>query len=476
MSMSNYYMHKKTGYDWWTILIYLALVVCGWFCIYSSSYSGEGVAFYDIDHRSGMQLLWIAGGLVLAIVILFTDSRQFFNYALVIYVIGLFLMLLVIFVGREINGAHSWLFIGPISFQPVEFMKIGTALLFARLIDMNGFIENTGRNFLVYSAVLMIPVVLTLLQNDTGSAMVFFIFFVVLYREGLAAGIFATVFSVVAVTVLTFLIDREVLILLLVVFFIIFFAFSCGEWKLLLRCVASSMFLLCLLSLLLYYTGVSSFFGISLTIVIIVLLMMLLVYSHIRNIRMPWIMVIIFLSLVSLCFVVDTAFDLLKPHQQERILDIFGISTDPHGISYNVNQSKIAIGSGGLTGKGFLKGTQTRYSYVPEQETDFIFCTIGEEQGFVGSSMIVVLFMLLVIRLMLMGERAPNPFSRIYCYCTAGVFFFHFVINVSMTIGLFPVVGIPLPFFSYGGSSFICFTILLFIAIRLDQNRLLDNF
>jgi len=472
----TYYQHKKLYLDWWTIIIYLLLVIYGWFSIYSSTYSGEDAPFYDFHYRYGMQLIWIAVSFVIAIVIYLLDARYFFYYSFLLYGIGILLMLLAFFVGKEINGAHSWISLGSVSFQPVEFMKIGTALCFARVVDMGTHTGSALKMFMRYAAVLLIPVMLALLQNDAGSAMVFFIFFAVLYREGLPSWIYVIAFSVIAVTVFSFLVDREILICFVILAFFVYFASRSGEWKLMARYCAASLFALLLLSVLFEFIGVMSPFGISVTIVGLITLGLFFIYFHLHNKSIPWAVAAISLSLVSLCFAVDTAFDFLKPHQQERILDIFGISTDPKGISYNVNQSKIAIGSGGFTGRGFLQGTQTQYSYVPEQETDFIFSTVGEEQGFIGTLFLIVLFLLLILRLMQMGERAPNTFNRVYCYCVAGVFFFHFVINISMTIGLFPVIGIPLPFFSYGGSSFLCFTMLLFIAISMDRKRGLDNF
>jgi len=472
----TYYQHKKLHLDWWTIIIYLLLVIYGWFSIYSSTYSGEDAPFYDFHYRYGMQLLWIAVSFVIAIVIYLLDSRYFFYYSFLFYGVGILLMLLAFFVGKEINGAHSWISLGSVSFQPVEFMKIGTALCFARIVDMGSHTGSALKMSMRYAAVLLIPVMLALLQNDAGSAMVFFIFFAVLYREGLPSWIYVIAFSVITVTVFSFLVDREVLICLVILAFFVYFASSRGEWKLTARYCAASLLALFLSQVLFEFLGIKSPFGISVTIVGLITLGMFFLYFHLHNKSIPWVVAAISLSLVSLCFAVDTAFDFLKPHQQERILDIFGISTDPKGISYNVNQSKIAIGSGGFTGRGFLQGTQTQYSYVPEQETDFIFSTVGEEQGFIGTLFLIVLFLLLILRLMQMGERAPNTFNRVYCYCVAGVFFFHFVINISMTIGLFPVIGIPLPFFSYGGSSFLCFTMLLFIAISMDRKRGLDNF
>jgi len=454
--------------DWGIVVVYLLLVIFGWFSIYSSTYSGEDAAFYDIDYRYGMQLVWIGISLVFSFLVMLVDIRYFHAYSYFVYVITLLLMILTLLIGKEVNGAKSWLGVGPFGIQSVEFMKIGVAFAVARLISSHDFAVKSQKSLSVFVVILLLPILLSLLQNDTGSAMVFLIFALVLYREGMSYGLFLFAFVIVLMFVLSFLVDRSILFVLIFLSSVTVFAAMNKDPKAAVRYVAVVVLLTTAMFFPLFLLGIENALVKSLLVSMLLTMPLLFIYKKIYFKSTIWNIVLIAILMMAFSFVVDFAFDnVLQPHQQVRILDLFGIQNDPRGASYNVAQSKIAIGSGGFTGKGFLQGTQTQYSYVPEQETDFIFCTVGEEEGFLGTAVVVVLFSVLICRLLLMGERADDSFVRGFCYSVAGVFLFHFVINISMTIGLFPVIGIPLPFFSYGGSSLLAFSLLLAIAVRL---------
>lgn len=375
-------------------------------------------------------------------------------------------MTFVLLFGNETNGAKSWLVIaGDIKIQPVEFMKIATALALARYMSSYHFNIDEFRSLYYIGLIILAPILVILMQNDTGSALVFLGFFVMLYREGFGKMLYLLTGFVVLLGILSFLLEPVAMLLIIMVACLSTFMIVNRQWRESLRYV--SMVLLVALGLMwfmpLYW---------ALLIPLVLTLPLLVLYAHRQRINNLMVTVGVFVGALLFTFFVDYAFDnILQLHQQKRILDLLGIENDQKGWGYNVIQSKIAIGSGGLSGKGFLNGTQTKFSFVPEQDTDFIFCTVGEEWGFMGSMSVVILFGLLISRLMIMGERQKEPFARVYCYSVASILLTHFVINVCMTIGLFPVVGIPLPFFSYGGSSLLAFTVLLFIAVRLDSSQ-----
>jgi rod shape determining protein RodA len=405
--------------DWITVWLYIILVLMGWVSIYSSVYDDTHSSILDISQRYGKQMIWILAGGVIAFMIMLTDAKVFNAFAYIIYAISILALIGVLTFGTVIAGSKSWFQIGSLALQPAEFTKFATCLALARYLS--GYSTDFSRlqAKIISGILILIPAVLILWQNDTGSAVVFAAFILLLYREGLSG------------------------------YFLIFGAY---------------LIVLFLVSLL-----------VSNTVIILVLAgLCVLAYYYNKQLRRKWwILVAIWLASVAVVFTVDYAFDnLLEDHQKTRINVLLGKEIDPKGAGYNVNQSKIAIGSGGLIGKGFLQGTQTKYNFVPEQSTDFIFCTVGEEWGFVGSAVVIILFVVLLIRLMRMAERQRSDFSRIYGYGVLSIIFFHFVVNIGMTIGLVPVIGIPLPFFSYGGSSLWSFTILLFIFIKLDANRL----
>ena len=405
--------------DWLTVLMYLLLVFFGWLSIFSAASDEEVVRIFDLSQRYGKQILWIGLALAIAIVILIIDAKFFVAFSFIIYALILLLLVAVLLFGKTVAGSKSWIEFGSISIQPAEFAKFATALALAKYLSFINIDMGKLKTKLISAAIILVPPLLILLQNDTGSALVYAAFVLVLYREGISGA-----FIVMGV-------------------------------------VAALLFILTLLFGELWLTA---------GVVLFAVLLWLLFKSMRKHIKL-----ILAGLAVSIVFVfsVNYAYEnILASHQKKRINVMLGIEKDPHGAGYNVNQSKIAIGSGGFSGKGFRKGMLTRYHFVPEQTTDFIFCTVGEEWGFAGTTAVILLFVFLLIRLVLLAERQKSVFSRVYGYGVASIFFFHFAINIGMTIGLAPVVGIPLPFFSYGGSSLWAFTILLFIFIKQDANRL----
>ncbi len=410
------------GVDWVMIIIYLLLVFIGWINIYAAVYNQDHASIFDLSQRYGKQLMWIAASLLLAFIIILIDPKFFNQFAFLIYGIALLALLFVLGFGKEVAGSKSWFQIGSFAIQPAEFVKFSTALALAHYLGNLGVkVDNIKATF--YSAVIILtPAALILLQNDTGSALVYVSFIFVLYRQGLSGNIFVIGFVFALLAILSLLLD-------------------------------SIQAKLIMLGIILLFLSVAYFF----------------MKHNVRNILK---LTGVFLVITAYVFSVDFAFSKLQPHQQIRIKVLLNIESDPHGAGYNVNQSKIAIGSGGLSGKGFLKGTQTKFNFVPEQSTDFIFCTVGEEWGFMGASTVVILFVVLLIRIVYVAERQRSHFSKIYGYGVASILFFHLTINVGMVLGILPVIGIPLPFFSYGGSSLWAFTILLFIFIRQDAERM----
>jgi rod shape determining protein RodA len=401
------------------VLLYLAMVLIGWLNIYAAVYNNEHSSIFDMSQSYGIQLIWIVTSLVLALMVLLTDAKFFNAFAYPIYGITILMLVMVLFMGTEIAGSKSWFQVGGFRVQPAEFAKFATNLALAHYLSALNFDSRKRRSQIIPLIILAIPSGLILLQNDTGSAIVYAALALVLYREGMPGNILLIGLAVAVLAVMALLFNQYIVIAIVGI-------------------------------LLLGFT----FF----------------IRRTIRNIIT---VIAIFLVASMLVLSVDYAFEnVLEPHQKTRINVLLGKQIDLKGAGYNVNQSKIAIGSGGFWGKGFLNGTQTKFNFVPEQSTDFIFCTVGEEWGFVGTSVVLLLFLTLCIRIIMMAERQRSDFSRIYGYGVASILFFHFFVNVGMTIGLMPVIGIPLPFFSYGGSSLWSFTILLFIFIKQDSNRL----
>ncbi len=458
--------------DWVTVSLFLVLVFLGWINIYAAVYNDEHQNILDISQQYGKQLIWIGAAFLLGFTILIIESNFYVLFSYIIYGFLIFMLILVLFVGKEVNGAKSWFGVGSFGIQPSEFCKFATALALARYMSSYGFKLERFKSLVTISLIILMPAAFIIIQNDTGSALVYLSFVLVLYREGLSGvvlffGTLVAILFVLALVLSNFILS----LVLLVLAFAAYFIFN-PKNKMFLRVAAifvmsTLIFVAADLVLQMRYDLAT-----AINTGLIVGSLIVLGYSLRKRITNFVIISLVFLGSVLFTISVDYAFNnLLEAHHQDRINELLGISSNPLGTGWNVNQSKIAIGSGGFLGKGFLKGTQTKFDFVPAQSTDFIFCTVGEEWGFLGTFVVVALFVFLFIRLIWLAERQRSGFSRIYGYSVAVILFFHFMVNVGMTIGVMPVIGIPLPFFSYGGSSLWSFTILLFIFIRLDASR-----
>ncbi len=463
--------------DWITIAVYFVLVFLGWINIYSAVYDENHANIFDFTQRYGKQLIWISAAVFLIFIVLIIDSKFYSAFAYPFYGIGIILLVLVLFVGIEVNTSKSWFEIGSFRMQPVEFTKITICLALAQFLSSVSFSWEKPKSVFILFTLLALPVLLIFIQNDTGSALVFFSFVFVLYREGFNKVLFITSFALIALFILALVTNLEVLVITIIIASVIGYLLTSGR-NINSRIIFYSFLLYSSVSIvLLNYTDI--FFGKEIVLILInvgiISLQMTIMFLINRN-RTLILFAILLMSVSGFVFSVDYLFyNVLQTHQQNRINEVLGKNTDPLGVGYNVNQSRIAIGSGGFSGKGFLQGTQTKYNFVPEQSTDFIFCTIGEEWGFIGTSTVLFLFMFLIVRIIMLSERQRSKFSRIYGYGVASILFFHVAVNIGMTIGLAPVIGIPLPYFSYGGSSLWAFTILLFIFVKLDADRL-QNF
>lgn len=464
--MRNSVLHGRV--DWLTVAIALALMTMGWLNLYAAVFD-ETHAGFDIGANYGKQLVWIGVSLVVAVVVMLIDDKFYHILAYPIYVVALLLMLATLVAGITVNGAKAWLDLGPMRLQPTEFMKFAVSLALARAMSVFGFSLSRPRDLLRVVALIGLPVAVMYLQTDVGSAVVYASFLFMLYREGLNRWIYIVLGVVVTLFFCSFWITETGMLLLILIGCAAGFGLTFGRW----RAAVVTLAAVGLASLVVWQgawwiVGYRLSYYYALLGVSLAALPVVWVMAFARRLRGFWVFGVLFAASVAFVSSVDVVFDRLQLHQQKRILNTLGIESDARGWGYNVNQSKIAIGSGGALGKGFLQGTQTKFNFVPEQSTDFIFCTVGEEWGFVGSVIVLALFCALIVRLVLMGERTQEPFERIYCYSVAGVFLLHVLINIGMTIGLVPVIGIPLPFFSYGGSSFLAFTLLLVVALRLD--------
>ena len=469
--------------DWWTIGIYLALLTFGWISVCGASYTYGDTDIFSLDTRSGMQIVWIGTSICLGFVLLTLDDHFYDTFAFFIYVGMLLLLFATIFNPHEIKGSRSWLVLGPLRLQPAEFAKFATALAVAKLMSTYGFTMNNWKHFASACLVIILPMVFIVAQKETGSALVYFSFFLMFYREGMSGsflftGVAMVIYFVVGVRFEQVMLwdtptslGRFIVLILVQVFTAGMVRSYVNDRGRTTRLVALGILLtgLCLL--------VSKFItAFDVTIVQLILtaaLVCWLIYRWLSaRIRNYFYIAIFAIGSVLFFYSVDYVLnDVMEPHQRVRINVLLGLEEDLAGAGYNVHQSEIAIGSGGLRGKGFLNGTQTKLKFVPEQDTDFIFCTVGEEEGFLGSAAVLLLFLALILRLIKLAERQPFKFGRIYGYCVLSVFLFHLFINVGMVLGLTPVIGIPLPFFSYGGSSLWGFTILLFIFLRIDASR-----
>lgn len=401
------------------VLLYLTLVLMGWVSIYAAVYNDAHASIFDLSQSYGKQLLWIVTSLAIALMVILTDAKFFNAFAYPIYIGTILLLVFVLIAGTEIAGSKSWFDIGGFRLQPAEFAKFATNLALAHYLSALDFDSRKRKSQIIPLLILAIPALLILLQNDTGSAIVYAALAMVLYRQGMPGSILLLGVAVAILSIMALLFNQYIII------------------------------------------------------AVIAVLLLGFVFFIRRTLRNILTVVGIFIAASLFVLSVNFAFEnVLELHQKTRINVLLGKQIDLKGAGYNVNQSKIAIGSGGFWGKGFLNGTQTKFNFVPEQSTDFIFCTVGEEWGFVGSTIVIMLFLALIVRVVMMAERQRSDFSRIYGYGVASILFFHFFVNIGMTIGLMPVIGIPLPFFSYGGSSLWAFTILLFIFIKQDSNRL----
>ncbi len=467
--------------DWFTILLYLILVVAGAVSIYAASYDFDQASMFDLAEFSGKQFLWIGLALVLGFSLLLIDRRMYEAYAYPIYGFMMLLLLVTIFIAPNIKGSHSWLVLGPVSLQPAEFAKFATALALAKLFSTYNFALNSSKNYAIACSLIVVPILLIIMQRETGSALVYFSLILVLYREGMSGfvlyiGLCAIVFFVVALkySAMTFMgisLGAFIVFVIIMVLIVVMLLFYCRSFILgrnvLLGYIGATALVVALHHAGIDINGYLFFFS-----VLGASLIYLSIGMFHDDLRKVLVTIIFAIASIIFLFTVDFAFNnVLEPHQQQRIKVTLGIVDDLQGAGYNVNQSKIAIGSGGLTGKGFLNGTQTKLKYVPEQHTDFIYCTIGEEEGFVGTVSVLLLFLVLILRIISIAERQHTAFARVYAYCVASIFIFHLCINIGMVIGLCPVIGIPLPFFSYGGSSLWGFTVLLFILLRIDAAR-----
>ncbi len=470
--------------DYVTIVIYMLLLVGGWISVCGASYTyGEPSEIFSLDSRSGMQIVWIGTSLVLGLVLLLLDDRLYDTFSFAIYGLLIVLLFATIFNPHSIKGSHSWLVLGPLRLQPAEFAKFATALALAKFMGRYGYDIHRTRDFLITLALIFVPMVCIVLQRETGSALVYLAFFLMFYREGMTGSVLFTgvalvVYFVVGIRYAEPLllntptsIGMFVVLLMVQVFSAVMIGIYCRNWR-----EAVAWISLCVgvtLVGLLFAVYVIPFNLVWVQAPLCVALVGWLVWQALGSTVKNYWWVAAF-TLGSLVFYSSAGYALdnvLRDHQRTRIKVLLGLVEDPRGVGYNVHQSEIAIGSGGLGGKGFLNGTQTKLKYVPEQDTDFIFCTVGEEEGFLGAAGVLILFLALILRLIHLSERQPTTFGRVYGYCVLSVFLFHVFINVGMVLGLTPVIGIPLPFFSYGGSSLWGFTLLLFIFLRIDAGR-----
>ena len=469
--------------DWWMIGIYFALLIFGWISICGASFSYGDADLFSLTSRSGMQVVWICTALALALVILLLDTSVYDAFAYILYAALLFVLFLTIFNPKQIHGSRSWIILGPLRIQPAEFAKFATALAVAKLMNSYEFNTNRLKHWALAIGMVLLPMLFIIAQKETGSALVYLAFFLMFYREGLSGSILFIGVALVYYFVVGLKYQHEMLfgtptstgtflVMLGILVFSAGMAFVYEKNKRELYIIGGSILTLTLL------TTLFSVFVIPFNINIIMGIMcaILIIYYLLKGFKnefMHYVYIAVF-AIGSVAFFFSANYvlnDVMKPYQRARINVLLGLEKDITGVGYNVHQSEIAIGSGGFTGKGFLNGTQTKLRYVPEQDTDFIFCTIGEEEGFLGCFGVLILFLLLIIRIIMLSEMQATRFARVYGYCVASIFIFHIFINIGMVLGLTPVIGIPLPFFSYGGSSLWGFTILLFIFIRFDAAR-----
>ena len=473
---------EKGRVDWFTVSMYLIFVIMGWFNIYAASFDLENaVDMFDLSGRAGMQLVWMATSLILAFSLLKIDSSFYETYAYLFYLFGIALLVVTLIVAHDIKGSRSWLVMGSIRLQPAEFMKFIIALALAKTFNIYNFRLMERKNLIAVVLLILVPTLIVILQNETGTALVYLSMIFVLYREGLPGGfLFMGVASIIYFVLTIRFSEVELGMLsvgeIMTVGLIIIFTAGLVRNYIKRRDVPLIIIGIGLLTATVGYILHLLDYSIDIGLFAIIALGMIslyLIYLSLRFRKRKYFYMLIF-TVGSFVFAESSEYvftDVLQPHQQMRIKVTLGMEKDLQGSGYHVDQSKIAIGSGGLFGKGYLNGTQTKLKYVPEQDTDFIFCTIGEEWGFAGSMAVMFLFLIFILRLLHLAERQVTTFARVYGYGVVSIFLFHLMVNIGMVIGIMPVIGIPLPFFSYGGSSLWGFTLLLFIFLRLDKSR-----
>ncbi|MCR5579336.1 MAG: rod shape-determining protein RodA [Prevotella sp.] len=469
--------------DWWTILIYVALLCFGWMSVCGASYTYGETDILSLDSRSGMQIVWIGTSLILGLVLLLLDNRFYDTFAWVIFGVMLILLFGTIFNPHTIKGSRSWLVLGPLRLQPAEFAKFATALALAKFMSIYGYDIHKWKHFAFSLAIILLPMFFIVMQRETGSALVYLAFFLVFYREGMPGSLLFTGVAMVIYFVVGIRfagtplfatptsVGKFVVLLLIQIFSGCMVYAYCHDkrdtWRILISTIGITLVALLFAVYVIPFDVV--YVQLVITAIMIGYFLWQALSTRIRNYM--WITLFALGSVVFFNAADYVLNHVMEPHQRIRINVLLGLEEDLKGAGYNVHQSQIAIGSGGIEGKGFLNGTQTKLKYVPEQDTDFIFCTVGEEEGFIGSASVLVLFLALILRLIHLAERQPYRFGRVYGYSVLSIFLFHVFINVGMVLGLTPVIGIPLPFFSYGGSSLWGFTILLFIFLRIDASR-----
>ena len=482
--------------DWSLVFCWLILILIGWANIYASIHATEPSSIFDFSSRSGKQFVWMATALVIAVTVLFVfPARLYESAAFPIYVFVIMLLVAVIFLGIEVKGSRSWFEFGPVRFQPAEISKISTSLMLAAVMSQSGYRIGRWKDFITTAAIILLPMMIIIGQSETGSALVYVGFIFMLYREGLSGWLIFMVGMAILLFILTLTASPYTAILVLAGIASLCICLYSGRFRWwLIICVPLVVLFAFVPDILESIAAagqdpalveeaveeasaggswISKIKPLYILLGAIGLSIPFVAYQAFRE-RNTFTHLAIISSLAGIALVFSVNFlfnDVLQDHQRKRIEVLLGMKEDPSGVGYNVNQSMIAIGSGGLTGKGYLNGTQTTYGFVPEQSTDFIFCTIGEEWGFVGCTFIILLYVFLMWRIVKDAERSREAFTRIYGYCVACCIFMHLFINIGMTIGLMPVIGIPLPFISYGGSSLWGFTALLFIFIALDRNE-----
>jgi len=459
--------------DWLSVSLYLILVFFGWLNIFAVNYTMEGGGgFFSLNHRYTMQLIWIFISWFIVVLIFVIDSRFFSFIAYPGYAFGILLLLIVLVLGTSVNNSKSWIILGPVSIQPSEFAKVFSILALAKYMSDFNFKITRFKNVLIALCIIGLPPVMIMLQPDFGSTIVYGALLLVLYREGLPGNILLVLPVLVAIFLITLMFSQFTVLLLLL--------FSAALIYGIIKRKMISMIIILLVGLIMaatfiVFNSIRLFSGnkyLILLVISVITGMIIFIIAFRSKQKDLYMMLLTLIAAIAFTYSVDYVFhNVMKEHQRNRINVMLGLESDPYGYEYNLRQSKIAIGSGGFAGKGFMNGTQTKFRFVPEQSTDFIFCTVGEEWGFLGSAGLILVYVGLLLRLIILAERQRAKFSRIYGYGVISILFFHFAVNVGMTVGLFPVIGIPLPFLSYGGSSLMAFSIMFFIFIRLDASR-----